>query len=83
MICIQLTAPSPLKALPLVPEHGNHDSRATGMIIGQAFAIALVLTITTARLATQQSKLHILEADDVTIIPACLCCVVYLSLYLC
>lgn len=79
---IQLTTPSLLKAIPLVAKQGNHDSRATSMIIGEVFAIALAIIITIARLTVRWSKLHTLGADDLMIIPACLCCVVYLSLNL-
>ena len=79
---IQLTSPSLLDAIPLISKHGDHDSRATSMIIGDAFAIALALTITIVRLAVRWSKLHTLGADDLMVIPACLSCVVYLSMNL-
>ena len=77
---IRLVTPSLLEALPLLSEQGSHDSRANSMTIGDTFAIVLALTITTARLAVRWSKVHQLGADDLMIIPACLCCVTYLSL---
>ena len=77
---IQLTIPSLLKAAPLLSEQGNHDSRAISMTIGDTLAIALALSITIARLAARWSNLHKLGADDLMIVPACLCCVAYLSL---
>lgn len=80
MRAIQLTIPSLLKAAPLLSEQGSYDSRATSMTIGETLAIALALSTDTARLAVRWSKLHTLGADDLMIIPACLCCVAYLSL---
>lgn len=50
------------------------------MVIGDAFAIALVLAITIARLTVRWSKLLRLGTDDLMIVPACICCVAYLSL---
>ena len=55
--------------LPLAP--GAPESHATGFIIGTAFAIALIVLITGARLATRALfRGQKFGLDDVVIIPA-------------
>ena len=60
--------------------HNSHHSRAPSMIIGASCAITLIIFVTCARLWVRFCRTRMLGADDITIIAACVGCVVYLSM---
>ena len=62
--------------------HTSHHNRASDLIVGSSFTIALVLTITCSRLWVRKFCLRSFKADDWVIIPAAIGCVAYLSLYI-
>lgn len=79
---LQEMYPTLAKLLPLMAERGNHDTWTTSIIVGASFALAIVTTITTARIGIRWSRLGTLGADDVVIIPAYLSCIAYIGLML-
>ena len=55
---------------PPAPPNAHYQSRATSMIIGVSFAIALVVLITGARLYVRRFVTRAFSLDDWVIIPA-------------
>lgn len=74
------------RALPLLFEklsqipRVSHQSRASSLIIGSSFAIAIAIIITCSRLWARTFRSRAFGADDVVIIPAAIGCVVSLAL---
>ena len=58
----------------------SHESRSAGMVIGQSFAIGIVIIFTCARLWVRKFRLRAFGADDAVMIPAALACVAYFAL---
>ena len=72
---IYLTSPDWLTAPPNAP----HNSDARSRIIGESFALALIILITGTRLWVRASR-NSIGADDWVIIPGALGCVAYHAL---
>lgn len=58
----------------------SHHSKASSMIIGSSFAVAIAITVTCSRLWVRKFRSRTFGADDVVIIPASIGCVAYLAI---